>query len=127
VTVELDDFTLAYAATALWSSLDANDEPLDIHGIDRLADSTRRAMREDCDGFRELVREAGHEVLLNAWSGRAAHDFWLTRNRHGVGFWDGPYPEPGRQALTDIAHSFASADLYVGNDGLIYQAGDENR
>lgn len=50
------------------------------------------------------------------------HDLWLTRNRHGAGFWDGDYaPEIGKR-LTDAAHAYGTCDLYVGDDGWVYAA-----
>ena len=36
----------------------------------------------------------------------AGHDFWLTRNGHGAGFWDGDWQEPAAAALTAAAHAF---------------------
>jgi hypothetical protein len=50
----------------------------------------------------------------------AGHDFWLTRNGHGAGFWDGDWPEPLATVLTDAAHAFGELSPYVGDDGLIY-------
>jgi hypothetical protein len=52
-------------------------------------------------------------------AGRLAGDFWLTRNRHGAGFPDGPYPESVRTLLADIAHSFGGCELYLDDDGRI--------
>ena len=52
--------------------------------------------------------------------GHIAHDFWLTRNRHGAGFWDGDYPEPEATQLTDLAHTFGECHLYVGDDNKLY-------
>lgn len=42
---------------------------------------------------------------------QAGHDFWLTRNGHGVGFWDRPeiYGETYAQMFTKIAESFGEA------------------
>ena len=42
---------------------------------------------------------------------QAGHDFWFTRNGHGVGFWDRPekYGEAYTKMLTKIAESFGSA------------------
>jgi hypothetical protein len=51
-----------------------------------------------------------------------AHDFWLTRNHHGAGFWDGDYPEPLGKQLTELAHSYGECELYVGDDSKIYIA-----
>ena len=41
----------------------------------------------------------------------AGHDFWLTRNGHGTGFWDSPeiYGEYKAQMFTKIAESFGEA------------------
>lgn len=50
----------------------------------------------------------------------AMHDFWLTRNRHGAGFWDGDYEKADGEKLTELAHSFGEINLYVGDDGKIY-------
>lgn len=42
---------------------------------------------------------------------RAGHDLWLTRNRHGAGFWDGDWDDRGDE-LTSIAHSFGECSVY---------------
>lgn len=49
-----------------------------------------------------------------------AHDFILTRNHHGAGFWDGDWREPYGAALTQLAHRFGELNSYVGDDGLVY-------
>lgn len=45
---------------------------------------------------------------------QAGHDFWLTRNGHGTGFWDrqGFYCENFSEMFTKIAESFGSTDSY---------------
>ena len=48
------------------------------------------------------------------------HDFWLTRNGHGAGFWDGDYDDEVGTELTKIAHTFKELDCYVGDDGKIH-------
>lgn len=120
---EMDRFTEQYAEAALWASTDDDGESLDgSYSVSDLAPETVATMIQDCDGFRELVREAGLESFVIDRPGRVATDFWLTRNRHGAGFWDGDYPEPAGAELTKWAHSYGSADLYVGDDGRIYQS-----
>lgn len=52
--------------------------------------------------------------------GTAAHDFWLTRNGHGAGFWDGDWPEPMADTLTQAAKAFGECNLYAGDDGRLY-------
>ena len=36
----------------------------------------------------------------------AGHDFWLTRNGHGAGFWDGDWPAFQGEMFTNISKSF---------------------
>lgn len=64
------------------------------------------------------------------WSAsQAGHDFWLTRNGHGTGFWDHylEFSDDDREQvrtigklLTDASHKFGQCDLYAGDDGKIY-------
>jgi hypothetical protein len=53
---------------------------------------------------------------------RAGHDFWLTRNHHGAGYWDREELEAGGlgRELTAAANLFSGIDTYVGDDGLVY-------
>lgn len=118
----MDAFTRQYIATALWSSMDNADdrggEPLDAnHGPDDLAPETLASMIEDCQAFQ---RDHHDDIALDPE--RAGHDFWLTRNRHGAGFWDGDWPHEVGRRLTDASHAYGGVDLYVGDDGLIYGA-----
>jgi hypothetical protein len=147
--IEIDDFTLAYIKVALWSSTDNADdsggEPLDDNYTpDDIHPDTLRAMADDCRQFRDLEwtwnmpkapegmtgRKAKVSDILAAipdhlrrghWSAdaRNGHDFWLTRNHHGAGFWDRGYGKLG-EILTDAAHSFGTYDLYIGDDGEIH-------
>lgn len=107
----------SYLETALWSSADEGDEGLDAnYSIDDVSFATKRQAVRDLHTF---CRMAG-ELLDGLSPVVVAHDFWLTRNGHGAGFWDVDYPEEVGKALTELAHSFGSVDLYVGDDGLIH-------
>lgn len=115
----LDDFVTSYLETALWSSTDDDGDPLDDNfGIEDLDDSVVRQAIEDCDAFRSS--NADTLARLKHSDSQVAHDFWLTRNRHGAGFWDGDYPEPHATTLTDCSHAYGSVYLYVGDDGKVY-------
>lgn len=115
----LDTFTRAYIGCALWSSTDHDtDRPLDDnYGPEDIAPQTLAKMIEDCAAFQRdnAADLEGHD------SAHAGHDFWLTRNHHGAGYWDGDYPEPIGKRLTDAAHVWGTVDLVVGNDGMIHQ------
>lgn len=39
------------------------------------------------------------------------HDFWMTRNGHGVGFWDRGLGDEG-DALSEIAREFGEAHVW---------------
>lgn len=103
-----------YVECALWSSLDEDDNPLD--GIDAdLTDETRESMASDCQDF----WASNYADLRTMDAGQAGHDFWLTRNGHGAGFWDRGLGQQGER-LTRAAKIYGGVDLYVGDDGLIY-------
>ena len=104
-----------YAETALWSSHD-DDEPLDanydVWNIDR---KTMREFEQDCAAF----LDSNTTDLAEMDPGQAGHDFWLTRNGHGAGFWDRGLGERGDR-LTKAAHVYGGVDLYVGDDGKVH-------
>ncbi|KKL49145.1 hypothetical protein LCGC14_2318420, partial [marine sediment metagenome] len=71
----------------------------------------------DCDRFREL---AGDLLDESSDPTAGAHDFWLTRNGHGAGFWDGDWPEPAAICLTKASKQFGAVDILVGDNGTLY-------
>lgn len=105
-----------YVETALWSSTDnSNDsggDPLDDNysSSDVTKDALKK-MRKDCDNFVNLAY--GLMAATGGDDGQHGHDFWLTRNGHGAGFWDRGYKDRMGDELSEIAKSFGSQDLYV--------------
>jgi len=111
--MKYDSFTTAYMEAALWSSTDDSDIPLDQqYSLADIAEDTRERMVADCSRFQA-------EAVIAPHYKEAGHDFWLTRNGHGAGFWDGDWPDSGEE-LTRISHSFGTYELYVGDDGKIH-------
>lgn len=53
---------------------------------------------------------------------QAGHNFWLSRNGHGAGYFDGHWPEKTETILMEGCNKFGGCDLYVGDDGLVYAA-----
>jgi len=119
----------AYIECALWSSTgdpkpgENNGDPLDDdYGPEDIAPETLAKMREDVARFYEQhadIIHAGPDGHDYDSVERAGHDFWLTRNRHGAGFWDGDWPEPAATVLTDAAHVYGEVNLYE-HEGRIY-------
>ena len=116
----MDLFTNAYIEAALWSSLDESDDsgghPLDDnYGVEDVSPETLASIIADCQAFqRDHADDIGGELE------RAGHDFWLTRNGHGAGFWDGDWEDDIGQRLTEASDVYGSVDLYIGDDGRIY-------
>lgn len=122
----LDDFTTGYIECMLWSSTDNSDEsggkPLDDnYDISDIAMESLREIVADCKDFQEANSEQLQELLDDyAYTlERAGHDFWLTRNRHGAGFWDRGFGKVG-DALTEASHAYGGCDPIVGDDGKVY-------
>jgi hypothetical protein len=126
---DMDSFTRQYIATALWSTTRPDDTFLDEdYNVEDIAADTLAKMQADCAKFQEEMAEhITDDNLLrnpdNDTAGTYGHDFWLTRNWHGAGFWDGDYREPAASALTACAKRFGEFDLYVGDDGKVHGYG----
>jgi hypothetical protein len=121
----LDNTTLrAYLTCALWSSTGEDGVPLDEeYSLDDLAPIALLEAHKDVQQALTLANGFVPE-WGEFWSDEQfGHDFWLTRNGHGAGFWDrysnGPEGDIG-QKLTEIAKSFGGTDPYVGDDALLY-------
>lgn len=121
---DCDAFTRSYLETLLWSSTDSDGNPLDDeYSISDLSPDVIREAARDCAKFQAENAddiEAWPEASASRSAIRAGHDFALTRNRHGAGFWDGDWPDDAGERLTAAAHKFGEISLYDGDDGVIY-------
>lgn len=120
---KLDKFTQAYIECALWT-----EEPEDSGeetrkwNIYNLSKEALEKMIKDCKDFQENNKSILDEANYKAsWTNEvmAGHDFWLTRNRHGSGFWDRGLGRIGN-LLTEQSHGYGECSLYLGDDGRIY-------
>ena len=120
---DLETVLASYIECALWSSQDWREEgedpePFDAWAsADDLAPATVAEMREDCAA---MIAECDAIDGSDWWTDEQfGHDFWLTRNGHGAGFWDRGQGDAGEK-LTRAAKVYGTVDLYTGDDGLIY-------
>lgn len=112
----MDTFTKAYTEALLWSSSGDPQSPFGRTAeITEISLELMTRIESDCNKF----QLANSEHFDGNYS-QAGHDFALTRNRHGSGFWDGDWPESTAILLTNSAHAFGEIDLYRGDDGKIY-------
>lgn len=118
---KIDNFTRSYITTMLWAETDqSNDQggdPLDANysGEDIDEDSLERIVK-DCKAFQDRAASLLDGLDLET----AGHDFWLTRNGHGAGFWDGDYKKDIGEALTKLSKQFDAIDVVVGDDGKLH-------
>jgi hypothetical protein len=120
---DIDAFTQQYLETAFWTEEERLREEAAENGLDPIAhdygwssEALERA-QQDCDNFRKeaqpLLDQAGDDE-------QNAHDFWLTRNGHGAGFWDRDYPAEVGAGLSQICERYGGITAYLGDDGEIY-------
>jgi hypothetical protein len=122
---ELNNFARHYVEALFFTNAGPDDEiPADAE----LSESALETIAADCAKFEEQMGETIDAAECTRGSGeytqreQAAHDFWMTRNGHGVGFWDGDWSEPHASKLDDAAKAFGECQPYLGDDGLIYLA-----
>ena len=97
------DFVNAFKETALWASIDDKGIPLDDGKYDGYTwhKEADRRIDNDCMKFFNMAYPIIREDVC-----QAAHDFFLTRNGHGAGFWDGEWKFP-----------FEESDIYIKDCG----------
>lgn len=128
-----DRFLSGFLRCALWTGTDESredgGEPLDKNytELDFSADTILAAWLE-CGEFlaacdRESVPDFSEIILRRPDcddDGSAGHDFCLTRNGHGAGFWDGDWRKPWDKILTRLSKRAGEFFVYVGDDGKLH-------
>jgi hypothetical protein len=111
-------FMQAYIQAVEWTEEGSEDLPKDWDWADLNRDSLIRLV-SDCKNFLYVVDTNGIFRFTDQYcEARAGHDFWLTRNGHGTGFWDRGLGEAGDK-LSEIAHAFGQSYLYFTDSGKI--------
>jgi hypothetical protein len=132
--IDIEQFIREYVTTLLWSEnvddIDAEpdeygERPLipadDRYSIDDIDDAGIKEIREDCSAF---LAECAH-LLERAYEGTTfdpcgdgAHNFCLSRNGHGAGFWDRGLGALGDE-LHDAAKVYGTQGLMAFDDGTL--------
>lgn len=115
----LELFIDGYIAALYFTDCGEPDQP--PHGAE-LSPDARALCVADCTKFYTT-----HALLISAATGEygycteyAGHDFWLTRNRHGVGFWDRGMIAPDiADALTNAARAAGEVCTFLEANGSI--------
>lgn len=145
---ECEEFTKGYISCALWCGVMSykHDEDCPCHEPSTSGDpydsddctcdaemvSSTDEHDEDClvedtlDTLKSDAREFYKDNITNLRAcklsmERSGHNFWLTRNRHGAGFWDDKSQgsveaDAALDALTETSHAYGSQTLIEGSN-----------
>ena len=118
-----DETFNAYLETVFWvEEFDRQDlgvKDIDPNHLELLKKMVNQFLEENKDDVEALL-ELGSEWPKASSLNLIVHDFHLTSQGHGVGFWDGDYPEPQASRLTEASKKYEFVCFYVGDDGKIY-------
>ncbi len=109
--------------TLLWSSIVDDDDNADnfdpsqglINHVDCLLAKFEAVIEAELPNFdpeEDFLRHG------DAWE-QLEHDFILTVNGHGSGFWDGGW-NSGDELTAICREHFREIEVYKGDDGMIY-------
>lgn len=124
------EFLRGYIDAQLWANTLQYDENGELGSADAfdatLSPETLASAESDCRNFLDSVADWGilptDENDLIVWPqgydpDQAGHDYALTRNGHGAGFWDRGLGEVGDK-LADLAKSDGECDWFL-EDGIV--------
>lgn len=146
MVIKLSQFTEAYIECAMWANLmmyrcehrinayecDECDPQLiapDLESADAdpgeyddsLTDEARATVERDCRDF--VASNIFDLMACGLDAEQCGHDFALTRNRHGAGFWDrkhrGTAEDTALDRLTKASHAYGSQDFVVNAEGKV--------
>lgn len=116
---DAERMTKAYIEAIIFTDTGDRDQPPSDAQLTPLFKARAWA---DCRNFLlaygALIKKSGASVE------QVGHDLWLTRNGHGVGFWDRPeiYGDELSQELTRVAEAMGSVDAEFEEQPLETQA-----
>jgi hypothetical protein len=113
--MNIENILKHYAIAAIWTSIDDDNEPLDnTFTIDNISLETMQLMRNDVAVFVATNKALLIESKLS--EEMIGHNFWLTRNGHGAGFWCRGLGDIGN-SLTTACKIYKAVDIYIMADG----------
>jgi hypothetical protein len=114
-TPEVDAVTRGYLDCAEWLLDESADRDACVGwSVEAIANAV-----EECADFIAANGDDVAAYVEKRPEESAGHDFFLTRNGHGAGFWDRGLGALGER-LTKAAHAYSSRDAYMGDDGFLY-------
>ena len=106
-------FQISYIETMFWADCGEDGQP---ESDAELSGQALERIQSDCKQFLSLAPYFSSLSRLTL----AAHDFWLTRQGHGAGFWDGDWSQEIDIACCAICDKMGEVYLYQGDDDFVY-------
>ena len=126
---ELDTAVDSASAASVWTSSEAEEHTSETGEEVTLNDESRALLRSEIEDFAaaypeliERARESGYTSSEgDGFAGAFGHDFVLTRNGEGAGFWDRPELSEGGigDAITARLKRRGELDSFLGDDGYL--------
>ena len=106
---DLKTMQLAYLTALYWTETGDDGQPPDNAKITPLCNA--KALNDCANFYQAITQNVQDFIPVLDWS-QVGHDFWLTRNGHGTGFWDRPevYGPTGSKWLTAMAQACGEHD-----------------
>lgn len=134
---ELERALDGFAECALWTAscngmanhddcrgedCDASLRELGFADVGAFTAESIKVMREQIRAFIASAEEERPNVFDGMGPEQIGHDFSLTRDGHGTGFWDRGLGERG-DYLTNLCKPYGEGYVHIGNDGVVYYHG----
>lgn len=133
-SVGVDEFFDGYLSALLWTGTTAHvDDPMPLdeagYTVDDFSADAIEAVRNECTDFFEANRlllercqgvggyGGDRGAQWSVWE-LAGHDFLLTRQGHGAGFWDRGLGDLGEQ-LSTAARAYGGTFVWEAGDGSL--------
>jgi hypothetical protein len=105
-----DPMVNAYLVCAEWCGLSEEDsEALELSVSPKWDQEAIKHADHICFDFLGEFQPKLSSLEDDSCREQAGYDLWLTRNRHGAGFWDGDWPEPFATEATVRSRTYGSA------------------
>ena len=116
--LNIDEIVKHYLVAALWT------EELDEFDVDNFNPDSVADAKAEVTSF---VEKAG-DLLNGIPEENIGHDFWLTRNHHGAGFWDREeLSKEQQEGLTKIADSFGDRWVFEENGTVFVESNSSDK
>lgn len=114
---DIDNIVDSYLETAFWTDQEQIEEKGDDVSSADFSEETKEKAKEDIISFMKKTEQYLKDIPDNL----IGHNFWLTRNHHGAGFWDmKELDDEIGEIVSNICHEFPEKYVFLGDDGKLY-------